>query len=157
MPTPCAPCSPPCASGSKTMPRKILISVVAVLTAYSQQPPAAAPPKAIDDGVAKFTSSSQLVIEVVTIKDKSGKPIEGLTAKDFVITEDGKPQTISFCEYQQLKESADPLLGAPLPAAPAPPPPDPSKPKPDPIFQSQIAPERPRDIRYTDRRLIALY
>jgi VWFA-related protein len=135
------------------MLRKTLISLVAVLTAYSQQPPA--PPKApapADDGIAKFTSNSQLVVEVVTVKDKSGKVIEGLTAKDFVITEDGKPQTISFCEFQQLKESADPL-----PAVPAPPPPDPNKPKPDPIFQSQIAPEKPGDIRYKDRRLIGLY
>jgi VWFA-related protein len=133
------------------MHKKTLISVVAVLTAYAQQPPAA-PPKAADDGVAKFTSNSQLVIEVVSVKDKSGKAIEGLTAKDFVITEDGKPQTISFCEFQQLKETVDPL-----PAAPTPPPPDPSKPKPDPIFQSQIAPEKPGDIRYKDRRLIGLY
>jgi VWFA-related protein len=135
------------------MLRKTLISVIAVLTAYSQQPPV--PPKApapADDGVAKFTSNSQLVIEVVSVKDKSGKAIEGLTAKDFVITEDGKPQTISFCEFQQLKDSVDPL-----PATPPPPPPDPSKPKPDPIFQSQIAPEKPGDIRYKDRRLLGLY
>jgi VWFA-related protein len=135
------------------MLRKTLISLVAVVTAYSQQPPA--PPKApapADDGVAKFTTSSQLVVEVVTVKDKSGKAVEGLTAKDFVITEDGKPQTISFCEFQQLKDSVDPL-----PATPPPPPPDPSKPKPDPIFQSQIAPEKPGDIRYKDRRLLGLY
>jgi VWFA-related protein len=135
------------------MLRKTLIPVLAVLTAYSQQPPA--PPKGaapVDDGIVKFTSNSQLVVEVVSVKDKSGKAIEGLTAKDFVITEDGKPQTISFCEFQQLKESADPL-----PAAPTPPPPDPNKPKPDPIFQSQIAPEKPGDIRYKDRRLLGLY
>jgi VWFA-related protein len=135
------------------MLRKTLIPVLAVLTAYSQQPPA--PPKGaapVDDGIVKFTSNSQLVVEVVSVKDKSGKAIEGLTAKDFVITEDGKPQTISFCEFQQLKESADPL-----PAAPTPPPPDPNKPKPDPIVQSQIAPEKPGDIRYKDRRLLGLY
>jgi VWFA-related protein len=133
------------------MRRKILISLIAALTAYSQQPPAAAPPQAKDDGVAKFTSNSQLVIEIVSVKDKSGKPIEGLTAKDFTITEDGKPQTISFCEFQKLRDTPDetPVI--------APPPADPSKPKPDPVIQSQIAPERPGDIRYKDRRLIGLY
>jgi VWFA-related protein len=130
------------------MRRKLFIALVAALAAYSQQQP----PKA-DEGVAKFTSNSQLVVETVTVKDKSGKPIEGLTAKDFIITEDGKPQAVAFCEYQTLKETPDPE-----PIAPAPPP-DASKPanKPDPIFQSQIAPERPGDIRYKDRRLIGLY
>ena len=55
------------------------------------------------DGAAKFTSNTQLVVETVIVKDKSGKPIEGLTAKDFTITEDGKPQVIRFCEFQALK------------------------------------------------------
>jgi VWFA-related protein len=132
------------------MLKKKFIAVLAALTAYSQQPP---PAKVTDDGVVKFTSNSQLVIEVVTVKDKSGKPVEGLTAKDFVITEDGKPQTISFCEYQQLRETPDAVT--PIPAAPESP--DPVKPKVDPLIQSQIAPERPGDIRYKDRRLIGLY
>ena len=135
------------------MRRKILITLIAALTAYSQQPPkpAAAPPT--DDGVVKFTSNSQLVIEVVTVKDKSGKPIEGLTAKDFTITEDGKPQTITICEYQQLRETPEAVVAVtPAPAAP-----DTTKPKPDPTLQAQIAPERPGDIRYKDRRLIGLY
>ena len=43
---------------------------------------------------AQFTSSTQLVVETVSVKDKSGKPVEGLTAKDFVLTEDGVAQTI---------------------------------------------------------------
>ena len=39
-------------------------------------------------------------------QDKSGKTIEGLTAKDFTVTEDGAPQTIKFFEYQKLPDVA---------------------------------------------------
>ena len=91
----------------------------------------------------KFTSNSQLVIEIVSVKDKSGKSIEGLTAKDFVLTEDGKPQTITICEYQQLKEGAA-RVAAPVDLA-------------DMRFQTQIAPAKPGDVKYKDRRLLALY
>ena len=41
---------------------------------------------------ATFQTSTQLVVETVVVKDKAGKPVEGLTAKDFIITEDGAPQ-----------------------------------------------------------------
>ena len=45
---------------------------------------------------------SQLVVETVVVKDKGGKPIDGLTAKDFTLTEDGVPQKIRYCEQQTL-------------------------------------------------------
>ena len=103
----------------------------------------------------KFSANSQLVVETVTVKDKSGKSIEGLTAKDFAVTENGAPQEIRFCEFQRLDEAAE----TPAPAAPASAPPIPA---PQPAFtpapsQSQIAPEQPGNIRYRDRRLLALY
>jgi VWFA-related protein len=122
-----------------------------VLVAVAQQP-AGAPPQngaAGADGVATFKTSTQLVIETVGVKDKSGKPIEGLTAKDFIVTEDGMPQTIAFFEYQKLPETpsapittnAPPIAAIPMPKLP----------------RTQIAPERPGDVRYRDRRLLALY
>jgi VWFA-related protein len=45
---------------------------------------------------------SQLVVETVVAKDKAGKFINGLTAKDFTLTEDGVVQTIKFCEHEQM-------------------------------------------------------
>src|SRR5688572_22043392 len=49
-----------------------------------------------------FRTSTLLVVQNVIVRDKKGTPIDGLTAKDFVITEDGVPQQIAFVEYQKL-------------------------------------------------------
>lgn len=49
-----------------------------------------------------FRSAVTLIVQPVTVKDRRGRPIERLTAKDFVLTEDGVPQEIAFCEYQRL-------------------------------------------------------
>ena len=63
------------------------------------------------DASDNFTLSVKvhLVIEAVVVKDKDRKPIQGLTAKDFAVTEDGVPQTVSICEHQNLAEEAKPL------------------------------------------------
>jgi hypothetical protein len=67
------------------------------------------------DQSQEFTLSiqSNLVVEAVTVKDKQGNFIRGLAAKDFVLTEDGAPQTIRYCEHQDLAETAKPLPEAP--------------------------------------------
>jgi VWFA-related protein len=96
-----------------------------------------------------LTVKVQLVVEAVAVRDKDGKPIEGLTAKDFALTEDGIPQTIKFCEHQALTE-----LAQPLPV---------SKPSSEDIkiykrlTHTQIAPETDENGRYKNRRLLALY
>jgi len=96
---------------------------------------------------ATFQSSTQLVIQTVNVKDKNGKAIEGLTAKDFIVTEDGVPQTIKFFEFQKLEEIPDtPPAAASIGAV--------SLRK---LGHSQIAPEPPGGVRYKDRRLLALY
>ena len=88
--------------------RYISLLLVAVLASAQQTPPPApAAPAANSDDDFKITTNTQLVIETVVVREKGGKGVEGLTAKDFTITEDGKPQVISFCEYQALKDSPD--------------------------------------------------
>ena len=96
-----------------------------------------------------ITVQSQLVVESVVVKDKQGNFVHGLTAKDFNVTEDGVPQTVRFCEHQDLTTNATPL--------------PPSKPSTEDIkiynqlAREQIAPESMDSERYKNRRLIALY
>src|ERR1700722_12386128 len=115
-------------------------------TQAQPNPPVPQAPAVQAPGAIKV--STEVVIEEVNVKDKSGKPIEGLTAKDFVLTEDGVPQTISFVEYQEL-----PPVGAP----PAPPSTNPIVTTAAPATRIQIAPEPPGDTRYHNHRLVALY
>ena len=91
----------------------------------------------------------QLVIEAVVVKDKQGNPVHGLTAKDFTLTEDNVPQTLKFCEHQDLAETAKPL---------------PLSNRRDEnlkiykrLSREKIAPETTDNQRYKNRRLLALY
>jgi VWFA-related protein len=89
------------------------------------------------------------VVEAVTVRDKQGKPIQGLTANDFVLTEDGIPQKIRFCDHQTLPTTAEPL------------PPSNAKDENITIYKkltrTQLATENADNLRYKDRRLLALY
>ena len=61
-----------------------LLALVLAFPAFPQQiGQNTAPP---GSGTATFQANTQLVIETVTVKDKSGNPVEGLTANDFTIT-----------------------------------------------------------------------
>jgi VWFA-related protein len=103
------------------------------------------------DGSQPYTVSvkSQLVVETVVAKDKQGNFLQGLTAKDFVVTEDGVPQTVRFAEHQALTANATPV------------------PKAAPgseeirvykqLSRTQVKPEAAESTRYRNRRLLALY
>ena len=103
------------------------------------------------DAQDNFTMSVkvQLVVEAVVVKDKQGNPIHGLTAKDFTVSEDNVPQTVKFCEHQDLAETAKPL--------------PPSKRSEENVkiykqlAHTKIAPENMEKERYKNRRLLALY
>jgi VWFA-related protein len=81
---------------------------------------------------------TQFVVETVTVQDKDGNTIDGLTADDFVITEDGTPQTISVFQFQKLEDES------PRPAV-------------QPVTRTQITPPRAGDAQYRDRRLLVLF
>jgi VWFA-related protein len=117
----------------------LIAALLLIPTAHAQQQP-------------PFTIKvdTQLVVEAVIVKDKDGKPIEGLTEKDFTITEDNVPQTISVFQFQRLDNT--PVTGPIQPAQPA----EPAAPttvQPPPNQNTQpVAP-----LRYQDRRLLVLF
>jgi len=121
--------------------------MLATLSAGAQQIGQNAPVG--NTGVVTLSVRSQIVIETVVVKDKKGNPIDGLTAKDFTLTEDGVPQTIRYCERQTMPSA---LSDVPL---------KPSGPEDIKLYnrlaRTQITPETPGDVRYKDRRLLALY
>jgi VWFA-related protein len=95
-----------------------------------------------------FRANSQLIIENIIVKDKKGNFIDGLTAKDFAVNEDGVRQAIRFCEHQKLSSAT------PLPITP-------TGEEDITIYKTlertQIAPEQPSSAQYRDHRLISLY
>ena len=100
----------------------IAIGLILLVGAGRAQTPAAAPPPgqqpvAAPQGQqppAVFRGSTRLVVQNVYVKDKEGRPVEGLTEKDFVIFEDNQRQEIAFVEYQHIVN--EPIVDAPDPA-----------------------------------------
>src|SRR5437879_3907910 len=116
------------------------------LAATAQQVGQNAPSKSSQ--APSISVTTQLVVETVVVKDKKGNSLEGLTAKDFTVTEDGAPQVIAFFEYQKLPETPSGELASQ------------SAPENVAIYHklamTRISPEVPGNTRYKDRRLIAL-
>jgi VWFA-related protein len=108
-----------------------------------------------------FRTTTRLIVQGVTVKDKNGQPVEGLTAKDFIVTEDGEPQDIAFVEFQRLRGApGSAVVLAPdarsaegtTPPAAAPP-----ATAVTPAVATQIAAPLDGRIKYQDRRLLVLY
>jgi VWFA-related protein len=97
--------------------------------------------------MATFTTGTQLVVQTAVVTDKKGSPVEGLTAKDFTVTEDGVPQAIRVFEYQQLAEAAGAAPSSGLEHIRVY----------EKLGRTQITPETPGDTRFKNRRLLALY
>jgi VWFA-related protein len=97
--------------------------------------------------------STRLVVQSVSVKDKNGNPIEGLTKDDFMLTEDGVPQTLTVFEFEKLDDT---IVRAPSsPSTPSSI--SPNRAPASPPVQDAISVGPPGDNRYQDRRLLALY
>src|SRR5262245_34307381 len=91
--------------------------------------------------------STQLVVQTVSVTDKDGKPIEGLTGEDFIVTEDNVPQTISVFEFEKFDDTALPRPLTPIAI----------RPTATPLDTTRISPIPSGDKRYQNRRLMAFY
>src|SRR5258707_8616794 len=144
--------------------RAIIATLLSGLLVVSAQPPqtqqtAQTPPAT--KPVVKFGTTTQLEGVDVSVKDKSGNPIKGLKPANFNIAEDGKKQDIKVFTYQELEETANPEPGPAKAAAPAPRAPDvpatPSAPVVKSVTANQIAPSKPGEVKYKDRRLMVMF
>ncbi len=98
----------------------------------------------------KFEATTQLVVVNISAKDKSGEPMTGLKASDFTVTEDGKPQQIKVFEFQRLEDTVLPPADSARPENAAAPPVKAA-------VATQIAPAKPGEVKYKDRRLLVLF
>ena len=125
-----------------------VFTAIALLAQAQQQQQ---PPSLISDSGLKISVTTQLVVINVDIRDKSGKPIEGLKASDFSLTEDDKAQKIAVFEFQKLE--SEPIAPEPL-AAPAP---AGTVVAAVAAAKKQITPSAPGQVRYKDRRLMVFF
>jgi VWFA-related protein len=70
----------------------------------AQQPPAV------------FRATSNLVRVDIVVRDRDGNPVRGLTADDFVVTEDNRPQQITSFTFEEIALDTLPPV-TPVPAA----------------------------------------
>jgi VWFA-related protein len=114
------------------------VAVIASATVGAQQPQ------------RTFRTTTGLVLQTVSVKDNKGQPVEGLTAKDFIVTENGQVQEVAFAEYQRLDDAPASLvtLATEAPARPT---------TVAPVTQATIGGSIPGNASYRGRRLIVLY
>jgi VWFA-related protein len=131
----------------------LAVSCLIIQTAQAQQQTTQQQQQQAGQQPFTLKVETQLVVETVIVKDKDGKAIEGLTAKDFVVTEDNVPQNISVFQFQRLDDKAAPEAApaaTPEPTQPVTtllPAPNAAAPPPAPLASS----------RYQDRRLMVLF
>jgi Ca-activated chloride channel family protein len=73
------------------MRRASLLQAVSLAGGLAAAPVTAAQP------VAVFSAETSLVNVAVTVEDAHGRPVDGLTARDFVLNEEGRQKKIEMC------------------------------------------------------------
>jgi VWFA-related protein len=94
----------------------VLATLTSAQTPQPSQPPATQQPS--QSGVATLRAGTQLVVVDVVVTDKSQKPVHGLKASDFTLTEENAPQTIKHFEEHTALTPADATKFPALPKFP---------------------------------------
>ena len=117
------------------------LTLISLLTLLAQRPGG---PAINDQSSYVLKLNSDLVLSnVVVVDKKTGKFVHGLTAKDFTILEDGKPQQISTFDFENVDQAAQ-LSEATINAK-----------SPNGIFAAKNAVTTPADLH--DHRLIVIF
>ena len=61
-----------------------------------------------------FRAIREMVLVDVVVRDRSGQIVRGLTAADFEVVEDGRPQQVSTFSFQEINRNATPILSREL-------------------------------------------
>ena len=118
-------------------------AVAAQAPSRPQQPQTPTPPT--------FRTETTLRVRNVSVVDRDGKPVEGLTASDFVVMENGVRQDIAFVTFQRLE--GPPAASTPSEAIqPAPPLDAVAR-----TAASRITIPGADDPRFQDKRLVVMY
>jgi VWFA-related protein len=100
------------------------LAFATVAAAQTQQPTPAAQqsaptaPQPAQSGVATLRAGTQLVVVDVVVTDKNQKPVHGLTASDFTLTEENVPQVVKHFEEHTALTPADATKFPSLPKFP---------------------------------------
>jgi VWFA-related protein len=79
------------------VPRFVALTLAALVAVPAQPIAQQQPPP-----TPVFRASTQLVTVDVVVRDSNGAVVRGLTANDFTVLEDGKPQSIGTFTFQQI-------------------------------------------------------
>lgn len=82
-----------------------LVSMLGIVP-NAQQPQTPTPPAPI------FRSAVDLILVDVVVRDRSGNVVRNLTANDFQLLEDGKPQQIDSFGFEEVSRTAAPVTTA---------------------------------------------
>jgi VWFA-related protein len=92
----------------KCLPGSVVALLFATLTsAQAPQPSQPAAPQQRQSGVATLRAGTQLVVVDVVVTDKNQKPVHGLKASDFTLTEENVPQVVKHFEEHTALTPAD--------------------------------------------------
>ena len=86
--------------------RRAAIAIAAIVMVIGTAAPGLAQQQAAD-GTFTLKVQSDIVLTNVVVRDKkTGEVVKGLTAADFTVLENGKPQKIASFDYQSVDEAA---------------------------------------------------